>query len=143
MYGNAPYSVTKCAQVSLMECLHGQLRDANADSVATVVFPGVTATMATDELSQGTEALIRATAFPGVVLMTPQNVAQYTYEAICNDTFWAHPTIEDDERLTGGTQAATIEWEHDLWRTRMDAMVARSDPSAYRWGPPSAVLGPS
>jgi len=143
MYGNAPYSVTKCAQVSLMECLHGQLRDANADIVATVVFPGVTATMATDEMAQGTEAMLRATGIPAAALMQPSNVAEYTLEAIRNDSFWAHPTLEDDERLTGGTQAATIEWEHDIWRTRLDAMIARSDPSAYLWGPPSSVLGPS
>jgi len=142
MYGNAPYAVSKCAQVSLMECLHGQLRDANADIVATVVFPGVTATMATDEMSQGTEAMLRQFGLPAT-LMPPGNVAEYTVEAIRNDSFWAHPTFEDDERLTGGTQAATIEWEHDIWRTRMDAMTARSDPSPYLWGPPSSLLGPS
>jgi len=143
MYGNAPYSVTKCAQVSLMECLHGQLRDANADIVATVVFPGVTATMATDEMAQGTEAMLRQFGIPAATLMQPANVAEYTLEAIRNDSFWAHPTFADDQRLTGGTQAATIEWEHDLWRTRTEVMIARSDPSAYLWGPPSSLLGPS
>jgi NAD(P)-dependent dehydrogenase (short-subunit alcohol dehydrogenase family) len=142
MYGNAPYSVTKCAQVSLMECLYGQLRDTNADIVATVVFPGVTATMPTDEMAQGTEAMLRQYGLPAT-LMEPQNVAEYTLEAIRNDSFWAHPTLDDDQRLTGGTQAELTEWEHDVWRTRLDAMISRSAPDPYLWGPPSSLLGPS
>jgi NAD(P)-dependent dehydrogenase (short-subunit alcohol dehydrogenase family) len=37
MYGNGTYTVTKAAVTSLMECLHGQLRDAGADIVTTLV----------------------------------------------------------------------------------------------------------
>ncbi len=143
MYGNAPYAVTKCALVSLMECLHGQLRDADADVVATVVLPGIVATMKTDEMARGTEAMLRQFGIPSATLMTAQNVAQYTYEAIRDDSFWAHPTLDDDQRLTGGTQAGTIEWEHDVWRARLEAMTARAAPDSYLWGPPSSLLGPS
>ena len=49
----------------------------------------------------------------------------------------------EDARLTGGTQAETIEWEHDMWRTRLEAMIDRTDPDPYLWGPPSSLIGPS
>jgi NAD(P)-dependent dehydrogenase (short-subunit alcohol dehydrogenase family) len=140
MYGNGPYAVTKCAQVSLMECLHGQLRDAEADVVATVVFPGVTATMPTDELAQLTVNGLRSYGLPAV-LMRPEEVAVFTLEAIRRDSFWAHPGIADDNRLTGGKQAELIEWEHAMYRTRSRAMIDRAAPDSYLWGPPSSVLG--
>jgi NAD(P)-dependent dehydrogenase (short-subunit alcohol dehydrogenase family) len=141
MYGNGPYAVTKCAQVSLMECLHGQLQDAEADVVATVVFPGVTATMPTDELAQLTVSGLRGYGLPAV-LMQPDDVAVYTLEAIRRDTFWAHPDIADDKRLTGGEQAEIIAWEHAMYQTRASAMIERAAPDAYLWGPPSSLLGP-
>jgi NAD(P)-dependent dehydrogenase (short-subunit alcohol dehydrogenase family) len=141
MYGNGPYAVTKCAQVSLMECLYGQLRDVEADIVTTVVFPGVTATMPTDELAELTVNGLRSYGLPAV-LMRPEEVAVYTLEAMRRDSFWAHPDIADDKRLTGGDQAEIIEWEHQMYQKRSRAMIDRSAPDSYLWGPPSSLLGP-
>jgi hypothetical protein len=71
----------------------------------------------------------------------PDEVAAYTIEAIRTDSFWAHPDVADDERLTGGRHHETVEWENEIYRTRADALITRSAPDAYLWGPPSDLLG--
>jgi NAD(P)-dependent dehydrogenase (short-subunit alcohol dehydrogenase family) len=140
MYGNGPYAVTKAAITSLMECLHGQLRDARADIVASLVFPPVTNTMPTDELGAAVERMLRAVGLPAV-LAQPDEVAAFTIDAIRRDAFWAHPDAAEDERHTGGRHRETIEWENDVYRTRAQVLIDRAAPDAYLWGPPSNVLG--
>ena len=135
MYGNGPYTVTKAAIVSLMECLHGQLRDAKADLVASLIFPGVTNTMASTEQAQQTVEFMRSTGLPAT-LTQPEEVAQSVLEAIRMDSFWARPSI-DDER-----HHETVAWEADIYRTRAETLIARGNPEPYLWGPRSDLLGP-
>ena len=54
-------------------------------------------------------------------------LADTIVDAIARDTFWAHPTV-DDERLAGGRQRPVIEWENELYRRRCAALVERTAP---------------
>jgi NAD(P)-dependent dehydrogenase (short-subunit alcohol dehydrogenase family) len=141
MYGNGPYTVTKAAITSLWECLYGQLRDAGADVVAGLVFPGVTNTRGGPEVGKMTVDLMRNHGLPAH-LMQPEDVAAFTIEGIRSDAFWIHPDVDADARLTGGRHRETIEWEHDIYRRRAEVLINRGDPSDYLWGPPSSMLGP-
>jgi NAD(P)-dependent dehydrogenase (short-subunit alcohol dehydrogenase family) len=135
MYGNGPYATTKAAIVSLMECLYGQLRDAGADIVPTLIFPGVTNTFETDERTQQTVQFMRSTGLPATFTQ-PDEVAQTALDAIRNESFWARPSA-DDER-----HRETVEWEMNIYRTRAETLIARAQPDPYLWGPSSNLIGP-
>jgi NAD(P)-dependent dehydrogenase (short-subunit alcohol dehydrogenase family) len=135
MYGNGPYATTKAAIVSLMECLYGQLRDAGADIVPTLIFPGVTNTGPTDERTRQTVQFMRSTGLPAT-FTEPQEVAANAIEAIRSDSFWARPTLEDE------AHRETVEWEAQIYRTRAETLIARAQPDPYLWGPASHLLGP-
>jgi NAD(P)-dependent dehydrogenase (short-subunit alcohol dehydrogenase family) len=135
MYGNGPYAVTKAAIVSLMECLYGQLRDAGADIVAGLIFPGVTNTFPTDERTEQTVQFMRSTGLPAT-LTQPEEVAQTAIDAIRNESFWARPGLDDEKHRE------TVEWESGIYRTRAETLIARAAPDPYLWGPASNLLGP-
>jgi NAD(P)-dependent dehydrogenase (short-subunit alcohol dehydrogenase family) len=135
MYGNGPYATTKAAIVSLFECLYGQLRDAGADIVATLIFPGVTNTGPTRERTEQTVSFMRANGLPAT-FTEPDEVAQYAIDAIRNDSFWARPSIDDEHHRE------TVEWEAGIYRTRAETLIARRPPDPYLWGPSSNLLGP-
>jgi NAD(P)-dependent dehydrogenase (short-subunit alcohol dehydrogenase family) len=139
MYGNGPYVATKAAILSMMECLYGELRDAGARVRAGVVFPPFTATMGDAEAVESIAATLRATGIP-VVVATPDEVAESVVDAIRGESFWAHPTVEDDARRTGGRQRPVIDWENAIYRARCDALVNRTPPDPYLWGP-TTLLG--
>ena len=134
MYGNGPYAVTKAAIVSLMECLYGQLRDVGADIVPTLIFPGVTNTFPSRERTEQTVAFMRSTGLPAT-FTEPEEVAETAIDAIVADSFWARPNI-DDER-----HRETVEWEAGIYRARAEALIARTQPDPYLWGPRSDLLG--
>jgi NAD(P)-dependent dehydrogenase (short-subunit alcohol dehydrogenase family) len=134
MYGNGPYAVTKAAITSLMECLYGQLRDAGADIVASLVFPPVTDTSGVEGRVETTVKMLRSTGMPAVP-SEPDDVAAFTVEAIRRDTFWARPDLIDDDRHE------QTDWESEIYRTRAETLIARAAPDAYLWGPPSNLLG--
>jgi NAD(P)-dependent dehydrogenase (short-subunit alcohol dehydrogenase family) len=135
MYGNGPYATTKAAIVSLMECLYGQLRDAGADIVPGLIFPGVTNTTDTRERTKQAVAFMRATGLPAT-FTEPEEVAENTLDAIRNDSFWARPSPED------ARHRETVEWEAQIYRTRAETLIARAQPDPYLWGPRSDLLGP-
>jgi NAD(P)-dependent dehydrogenase (short-subunit alcohol dehydrogenase family) len=135
MYGNGPYTTTKAAIVSLFECLYGQLRDAGATIVPTLIFPGVTNTRGSRERTEQTVALMRSTGLPATYT-EPEEVAQNAIDAIRNDSFWARPSIDD------ALHAETVAWEAGIYRTRAETLIARADPDPYLWGPASDLLGP-
>ena len=135
MYGNGPYATTKAAIVTLMECLYGQLRDAGADVVPSLIFPGVTNTFESDERTRQTVAFMRSTGLPATFTQ-PQEVAQNAIDAIRTDSFWARPSVED------AAHRETVEWEAGIYRTRAETLIARAQPDAYLWGPASHLLGP-
>jgi NAD(P)-dependent dehydrogenase (short-subunit alcohol dehydrogenase family) len=134
MYGHAGYAVTKQAITTLMECLYGQVRDAGADVHVGLIFPTVTATMPTREMAEAAIRNLNDAGVP-VVLSTPEEVAEFTVDAIGRDSFWAHPSLEDDRRLTGGKHRATIGWECEVMQARADAFNQRRPPDPYLWGP--------
>lgn len=134
MYGNGPYTTTKAAIVSLFECLYGQLRDAGADIVPSLIFPGVTATHG-EERGHQTVAFMRATGLPAT-FTEPEEVAQNAVDAIRNDSFWARPSADDPHH------AETVAWEAGIYRTRAETLIARDRPDPYLWGPASNLLGP-
>jgi NAD(P)-dependent dehydrogenase (short-subunit alcohol dehydrogenase family) len=133
MYGNGPYATTKAAIVALMECLYGQLRDAGADIVPTLIFPGVTNTFG-EERTQQTVAFMRSTGLPAT-FTEPEEVADTAMAAIRADSFWARPTATDDKHRE------TVEWEAGIYRTRAETLIRRDPPDAYLWGPASNLLG--
>jgi NAD(P)-dependent dehydrogenase (short-subunit alcohol dehydrogenase family) len=139
MYGDGPYAVTKAGITSVMECLYGQLRDAQADIVAALIFPPLTNTFPTDDWSDMILQMMRTSGCP-VAMAQPDEVAAFTIEAIRRDSFWAHPDVADDERQTGGRHRESIEWENSLYRTRAETLISRSAPDGYLWGPSNDVM---
>jgi NAD(P)-dependent dehydrogenase (short-subunit alcohol dehydrogenase family) len=135
MYTGPGYAVTKQAVCTLMECLYGQLRDMGSAIKATVVFPPLTkSNLAGDPafmefVAQGLES----NGVPAG-LAEPEEVAQFVVEAIENDSFWAHGTVEQDARISEGRLKANIEWEHEILRARAEALIARTPPDSYIWG---------
>ncbi len=135
MYGNGPYATTKAAIVSMMECLYGQLRDAGADVVPSLIFPGVTNTFETRERTEQTVAFMRSTGLPAT-FTEPEEVAATAIEAIRTDSFWARPSADDP------AHGETVAWEAGIYRARTEALIARTAPDPYLWGPQSNLLGP-
>jgi NAD(P)-dependent dehydrogenase (short-subunit alcohol dehydrogenase family) len=134
MYGNGPYATTKAAIVAMMECLYGQLRDAGADVVPTLIFPGVTNTFESEERTRQTVAFMRAHGLPAT-FTEPEEVAANAIEAIRTESFWARPGVDDE------AHRETTDWEAAIYRARAEALIARDAPDAYLWGPPSNLLG--
>jgi NAD(P)-dependent dehydrogenase (short-subunit alcohol dehydrogenase family) len=132
MYGNGPYATTKAAIVSLMECLYGQLRDAGADVVPTLIFPGVTNTFG-EERTKQTVAFMRATGLPAT-FTEPEEVADNAMDAIRADSFWARPSADDE------AHRETTEWEANIYRTRAETLINRQPPDPYLWGPAGNLL---
>jgi len=64
----------------------------------------------------------------------PDEVALVVLEAIQSGSFWAHQTIEQDERQTDGRMKPMIVWEDEIVRAQADAKVNRSEPDPYLWG---------
>jgi NAD(P)-dependent dehydrogenase (short-subunit alcohol dehydrogenase family) len=126
MYGNGPYAVTKAAITSLMECLYGQLRDAGADIVAGLVFPSVTSTHGPVEIGERTVAMLRGGGVP-VRLMQPEDVAEFTLDAIRRDTFWP-----SRPRRRGEPRDRRVAGRH--LPPAGEAIVDRTPPDTYLWG---------
>jgi NAD(P)-dependent dehydrogenase (short-subunit alcohol dehydrogenase family) len=139
MYGNGPYACTKAAITSVMECLYGQLRDVGADIVPSLIFPGVTDTFPSLEAGQMVVEMLGQHGAK-TVLSPPSEVAAFTVDAIRRDLFWANPDLETDQRLTGGRHAETIAWSNEIYQRRANALIQRTPPDSYLWGPPSSYL---
>ena len=134
MYGNGPYATTKAAIVTLMECLYGQLRDAGADVVPTLIFPGVTNTFESEERTRQTVEFMRSTGLPAT-FTEPEEVATDAIDAIRAHSFWARPAADNE------AHRETTEWQATIYRARAEAAIPRSAPDAYLWGPASNLLG--
>jgi 2-hydroxycyclohexanecarboxyl-CoA dehydrogenase len=139
MYGAAPYSVTKAAITALMECLYGQLRDVRSKIHCGVVLPGLVQTTPDDQVVQDSAEMLRRYGCPATPCQ-PDDVAVFTLDAIERGKFWAHPSVSDDERLTGGRHSETLQWMDRIYRTRAETMAKRLNPDPYLWGPPSDYL---
>jgi NAD(P)-dependent dehydrogenase (short-subunit alcohol dehydrogenase family) len=135
MYTGAGYATTKQAVCTLMECLYGQLRDQGSQIRTTVVFPPLArSNLAGDPSAMDATAEVLAASGVPTVLVEPEVVAAFTVEAIREESFWVHPTHEQDERITKGALKAQIDWQDDIIRARADAIIRRSAPDPYLWG---------
>jgi NAD(P)-dependent dehydrogenase (short-subunit alcohol dehydrogenase family) len=136
MYTGASYATTKRAVRTLMECLYGQLRDRGADIRTTVVLPPLARTnLAGDPATMAhVERGLRDSGVPAV-LVEPEEVAQVVLEAIREDSFWAHPTHAQDARLFDGRLEQITDWQDEMNRAEAQALIARTPPDPYLWGP--------
>lgn len=135
MYTGPGYAVTKQAVLTLMECLYGQLRDQGVDIKASTVFPPLTRTnlAGTPEVMDMVVSGLASNGVPAVA-GEPDEVALVVLEAIQSGSFWAHQTIEQDERQTDGRMKPMILWEDDIIRAQAEAKVNRAAPDPYLWG---------
>ncbi len=108
--------------------------NAGVDIVAGLLFPGLTNAFPSDDVGQPALEISRSYGKPAY-LEIPDDVAGFTIEAIERDSFWAHPDVADDERLTGGRRRATIEWENAMYRTRAETLINRAPADACLYGP--------
>jgi NAD(P)-dependent dehydrogenase (short-subunit alcohol dehydrogenase family) len=132
MYTLPSYALTKQSVYNLMEILYGELRDMNSLLKATVVFPPTTNT---NEFMPMISETLEAAGVPAP-LVEPEDVAETVLRAILEDSFWAHQTIEEDAKYTGGRTRRLIEWEHEIVRARAEAYINRTAPDPYLWGIP-------
>lgn len=137
-YRTPAYAVSKQAVCTLMECLHGYLRDCRSLIQAHVVFPPLTKTgLAGDpEVMRLVQQGLEATGVPAV-LAEPEQVAVTVVEAIRNGDFWARHHHDADKRLYGGKFEADIDWQDQTVRARADCIINRLAPDPYLWGGPA------
>lgn len=135
MHQTAPYTSSKAAVCSVMECLYGQLRDKGSKVRAHVVLPPLTNSSLAGKV--GLMSHVRDGLVAGgvpTVLAEPEQVADTVVEAIRADRFWVYHDREADARLTNGQFAETIDWQNDMVRRRAQSLIERTDPDPYLWG---------
>jgi short-subunit dehydrogenase len=137
MYTGAGYASTKCAVVSVMECLHGQLRDVGSKLQAGIVFPPLAATNLGGggrAVMEHVEASLRAGGVPAT-LVEPEEVAAMVLDGIRRDRFWIRAGLEEGKTIFSGKITPDyLEWDERMIRGRADAMLNGTKPDPYLWG---------
>lgn len=134
-YQQPGYASTKAAVVTLMECLHGQLRDANSAIRAGVLFPPLTATRlagdpATMEFVQG---YLRSQRVPAT-LVQPESVAALLVDGIERDRFFIRAGAGEDEAYFDGKLGGEfMEWNERMISGRAAAQIGNTAPDPYLW----------
>lgn len=134
-YASAPYAATKAAQLSIMESLYGQARDAGLNLHVGVVVPPLTRTnLAGDDLSIWAH-VVAGLAAGGVpaALIEPEELADVIVEGIERRSFWIEADLEQDARHFGGRNHATIVRNHEIIRAKAHAMIEHRPPDDYLW----------
>jgi NAD(P)-dependent dehydrogenase (short-subunit alcohol dehydrogenase family) len=134
-YKTASYAATKLAVVSIMECLHGQLRDKGARLRAGVVFPPLAATnlSGSPEAMKGVEAMLRSGGVPAT-LVPPEGVAKLVLDGIRRDRFFFRVGARENEQcFAGAISDEFLEWNERMIRGRADAVLADGVPDGYLW----------
>jgi NAD(P)-dependent dehydrogenase (short-subunit alcohol dehydrogenase family) len=135
MYQTPPYTSSKAAVCSVMECLYGQLRDMGSQVRAHVVMPPLTNTNLAGR--PGLMTYVRDGLEAGgvpTVLAEPEQVGETVIEAIRDDRFWVYHDREADARLTHGQFAEAIDWQNEMVRQRTESLIERTDPDNHLWG---------
>ncbi len=134
-YNGAAYATTKAAQLIVMECLYGQLRDAKSGvHVGMVLPPLVRTNLAGDD--PGVFDSISAKLSAGgrsIALIEPEEFAEVVLEGIRERRFWIEADADQNERLFGGRNGDTITRGHTLIQRKADAMIAHTPPDRYLW----------
>ena len=131
MYTGPAYAVTKMAVLSLMESLYGYLRDQESKIRAGVIFPPLTRSNMGSEF---VESMLQNSGIPAV-LAEPEELAQVILEGIKSDAFWINPTDDQDDRFFSGKLKKNSDWQQEMIMAKAHAMIERTPPDAYLWGP--------
>jgi hypothetical protein len=126
-YHTAEYAATKNAQLTIMECLYGQLRDAGSGIHVGVVLPPLVRTnLAGDDPS------ILAQVGPASIV-EPAEFAEVVVEGLLDRSFWIETTEEQSHRLYGGRSADNVKRNAKRVQTKADAMINHEPPDQYLW----------
>ena len=117
------------AILSMMECLYGELRDANADVRAGVGLPPFTRHNGRARRRRVPCRRPQGVWHPGGRRHARRGGRHDRRRDRSGTIFLAHPTVEDDERLAGGRQRPVIEWENELYRRRCAALSSAPRPT--------------
>jgi NAD(P)-dependent dehydrogenase (short-subunit alcohol dehydrogenase family) len=134
-YKTASYAATKIAVVSIMECLHGQLRDKGSRIHAGVAFPPLAATnlAGSPEAMKGVESMLRGEGIP-TTLVQPEGVAKLILDGIQRDRFFFRVGHrESKECFDGAISDDFVAWNERMIRGRAEAVLADGTPDAYLW----------
>jgi NAD(P)-dependent dehydrogenase (short-subunit alcohol dehydrogenase family) len=134
-YKSATYAMTKNAQLTIMEGLYGQLRDAGSGIHVGVVFPPLTRTnLAGDDLAIWTQVERMLAGSPDApALIEPHEFAEVVLEGIRDRSFWIEATDEQNERLFGGRDPGAARRHDVLIGAKADAMRNHTAPDNYLW----------
>jgi NAD(P)-dependent dehydrogenase (short-subunit alcohol dehydrogenase family) len=134
-YNGAAYSATKNAQLSIVEALYGQLRDAKSAVHVGVVVPPLTRTnLAGDDLSVWTHIEANLAGRRGApALIEPHEFAEVVLEGVRDRSFWIETTPEQNERLYGGRDGGASARKAHMLNARAEAMIERQPPDRYLW----------
>ena len=129
-YRSGPYAATKNAVVSVMESLHGELRDRKARIRCALLFPPLT------ESSMGNprvEQWLRDNGVP-TTLMQPEDVAELLLDGVRRGRFYIRINEAENERLFGGRlEPEYFAWNDRVTRGRAQAQLADTAPDGHLW----------
>ncbi|HEX4428956.1 MAG TPA: SDR family NAD(P)-dependent oxidoreductase [Frankiaceae bacterium] len=134
-YNTGAYAATKTAQLSIMEALYGQLRNAKSGVHVGVVVPPLTRTnLAGDDLGVWQQIEANLAGRKGApALIEPQEFAEVVLEGLRDRLFWIEATPEQNERLYGGRDAGAPARKAHMLNARTESMLARQPPDRYLW----------
>jgi NAD(P)-dependent dehydrogenase (short-subunit alcohol dehydrogenase family) len=134
-YKTATYAMTKSAQLTIMEALYGQLRDAGSKLHVGIVLPPLTRTnLAGDDLSIWSQVeRMLATSANAPALIKPHEVAEVILEGIRGRRFWIEATEEQNERLFGGRDSGATRRKEKLIGAKSEAILHGASPDGYLW----------
>ena len=134
-YQTPNYAATKIAVLSLMESLHGQLRDRHSRVHAGVLFPPLTATnlSGSPEAMKGVESYLRQNGVPAT-LVQPEQVAQLVLDGIRRERFFIRVGRDEATQLFDGQFGDDwFAWNEKVIRGRAEAVLADGTPDPYIW----------
>ena len=134
-YRTAPYAATKSAQLTIMESLYGQLRDAGAPLTVGIVLPPLTRTnLVGDDLSVwGHVQRLLGGAEGDAALIEPEEFAPVVVDGIEAGRFWIEASDADDVAYFGGRYATEIRRSQGLTSAKARALVSHEPPDSYLW----------
>jgi NAD(P)-dependent dehydrogenase (short-subunit alcohol dehydrogenase family) len=134
-YNTDAYAMTKNAQLSVMESLYGQLRDARSGVHVGVVLPPLTRTnLAGDDLEVWTQVEAMLSKRPDApALIEPDQFAEVVLEGLLQRSFWIEATADQNQRFFEGRDPGAAARKARLVGAKADAVVQRIAPDPYLW----------
>ena len=134
-YRTPAYASTKNAVVTIMECLHGQLRDRNASIRAAVAFPPMAATnlAGRGEAMKYIEQQLNSQGVPAV-LVQPEPVAEMILDGARTGRFFIRMGPDENRRFFGDVHPDEFfTWNSAMVNGRAEAQLANAAPDSYLW----------